>query len=145
MLGYFGNEAETRAVIEADGWLHTGDIAYADATGHFFIVDRRKDLIITAGYNVYPAEIERVLAGHPAVALVGVGPLPDPVKGEIACAYVVRREGAEVTEAELIDFSRDQLAAYKRPRRVVFTDTLPATSSGKIMRRKLAEASGLTG
>ena len=145
MLGYFGNEAETRAVIEADGWVHTGDIAYADATGHFFIVDRRKDLIITAGYNVYPAEIERVLAGHPAVALVGVGPLPDPVKGEIACAYVVRREGAEVTEAELIDFSRDQLAAYKRPRRVVFTDTLPATSSGKIMRRKLAEASGLTG
>jgi len=145
MLGYFGNEAETRAVIEADGWLHTGDIAYADATGHFFIVDRRKDLIITAGYNVYPAEIERVLAGHPAVALVGVGPLPDPVKGEIACAYVVRRAGAEVTEAELIDFSRDQLAAYKRPRRVVFTDTLPATSSGKIMRRKLAEASGLTG
>jgi len=144
MLGYFGNEAETRAVIEADGWLHTGDIAYADATGHFFIVDRRKDLIITAGYNVYPAEIERVLAGHPAVALVGVGPLPDPVKGEIACAYVVRREGAEVTEAELIDFSRDQLAAYKRPRRVIFTDTLPATSSGKIMRRKLAEASGLT-
>jgi len=144
MLGYFGNEAETRAVIEADGWLHTGDIAYADATGHFFIVDRRKDLIITAGYNVYPAEIERVLAGHPAVALVGVGPLPDPVKGEIACAYVVRREGAEVTEAELIDFSRDHLAAYKRPRRVIFTDTLPATSSGKIMRRKLAEASGLT-
>ena len=71
--------------------------------------------------------------------------LPDPVKGEIACAYVVRREGAEVTEAELIDFSRHQLAAYKRPRRVVFTDTLPATSSGKIMRRKLAEASGLTG
>jgi long-chain acyl-CoA synthetase len=145
MMGYFGNEAETRAVIETDGWLHTGDIAYADATGHFFIVDRRKDLIITAGYNVYPAEIERVLAGHPAVALVAVGPLPDPVKGEIACAYVVRREGAEVTEAELIDFSRDQLAAYKRPRRVVFVESLPATSSGKIMRRKLAESAGQAG
>jgi long-chain acyl-CoA synthetase len=76
MMGYFGNEAETRAVIEADGWLHTGDIAYADATGHFFVVDRRQDLIITAGYNVYPAEIERVLTGHPAVALVGSARCP---------------------------------------------------------------------
>src|SRR5258708_7932357 len=92
MMGYFGNEAETRAAIEADGWLHTGDIASADATGHFFIVDRRKDLIITGGYNIYPAEIERVLAGHPAVALVGVGPVPDPVKGELPCAYVVPRQ-----------------------------------------------------
>jgi len=140
MMGYFGNEAETRAAIEADGWLHTGDIASADATRHFFIVDRRKDLIITGGYNIYPAEIERVLAGHPAVALVGVGPVPDPVKGELPCAYVVPRQGARVTEAELIDFTHDQLAAYKRPRRVVFLSSLPATSSGKIMRRKLAEA-----
>ncbi len=140
MMGYFGNEAETAAVIEPDGWLHTGDIAYANPTGHFFIVDRRKDLIITAGYNVYPAEIERVLAGHPAVAMVAVGPVPDPVKGEIACAYVVPRQDARVTGTELIDFTRDQLAAYKRPRRVVFMESLPATSSGKIMRRKLAEA-----
>ena len=83
-------------MIEPDGWLHTGDIAYADSTGHFFIVDRRKDLIITAGYNVYPAEIERVLAAHPAVAMVAVGPVPDEVKGEVACAYVVRRPGTQV-------------------------------------------------
>jgi long-chain acyl-CoA synthetase len=140
MMGYFGNPEETARTIEPDGWLHTGDIAYADETGHFFVVDRRKDLIITAGYNVYPAEIERVLAGHPAVAMVAVGPVKDAIKGELACAYVVRREGAEVTGAELIDYTRDRLAAYKRPRQVVFLSSLPATSTGKIMRRKLADA-----
>jgi long-chain acyl-CoA synthetase len=140
MMGYYGNPAETAKTIEPDGWLHTGDIAYADETGHFFVVDRRKDLIITAGYNVYPAEIERVLAAHPAVAMVAVGPVKDEVKGELACAYVVRRAGVEVTEADLIDFTRDRLAAYKRPRQVVFLSSLPATSTGKIMRRKLADA-----
>lgn len=141
MMGYYGNPEETARTIEADGWLHTGDIAYADQSGHFFVVDRRKDLIITAGYNVYPAEIERVLSAHPAVAMVAVGPVHDAVKGELACAYVVRRDGAEVTADELIDFTRDRLAAYKRPRRVIFVSSLPATSTGKIMRRKLAEAS----
>jgi long-chain acyl-CoA synthetase len=139
MMGYFNNPRETAATIEADGWLHTGDIAYVDDTGHFFVVDRRKDLIITAGYNVYPAEIERVLATHPAVAMIAVGPVTDEVKGELACAYVVRREGANVTEEELIAFTAGQLAAYKRPRRVVFLSSLPVTSTGKIMRRKLAE------
>jgi long-chain acyl-CoA synthetase len=140
MMGYFGNPEETARTIEPDGWLHTGDIAYAGETGHFFVVDRRKDLIISAGYNVYPAEIERVLAGHPAVAMVAVGPVKDEIKGELACAYVVRREGAEVTGAELIDYTHDRLAAYKRPRQVVFPSSLPATSTGKIMRRKLADA-----
>jgi long-chain acyl-CoA synthetase len=140
MMGYYGNPEETAATIEPDGWLHTGDIAYGDETGHFFVVDRRKDLIITAGYNVYPAEIERVLSAHPAVAMVAVGPVPDEVKGELACAYVVTRGGAEVSAEELIDFTRGRLAAYKRPRQVVFLASLPATSTGKIMRRKLAEA-----
>jgi long-chain acyl-CoA synthetase len=145
MMGYFGNEAETRAVIETDGWLHTGDIAYVDATGHFFIVDRRKDLIITAGYNVYPAESSGCWPGTPPSPWSRWGRCPTRSRGEIACAYVVRREGAEVTKAELIDFSRDQLAAYKRPRRVVFVESLPATSSGKIMRRKLAKSAGQAG
>ena len=77
MLGYYGNEAATRATIEPDGWLHTGDIATRDEEGHFFIVDRRKDMIITGGFNVYPAEIERVVAAHPAVAMVAVGSVPD--------------------------------------------------------------------
>ncbi|MFF7777103.1 class I adenylate-forming enzyme family protein [Streptomyces tanashiensis] len=140
MMGYFGRPAETKEAIEPDGWLHTGDIAHVDNTGHFFVVDRRKDLIITAGYNVYPAEIERVISEHPSVAMVGVGAVPDDVKGELACAYIVRRPGAQVTEEEIADFTHDRLAAYKRPRQVVFVSSLPTTSSGKIMRRKLAEA-----
>lgn len=137
MIEYFGNPDATAQTIEPDGWLHTGDVAYVNETGHYFIVDRRKDMIITAGYNVYPAEIERVLAGHPAVALVAVGPVPDDVKGELAKAYVVLKEGATATEQEIIDFCDDKLAPYKRPRQVAFVPALPQTSTGKIMRREL--------
>jgi long-chain acyl-CoA synthetase len=137
MQGYYGNDKATRETIEPDGWLHTGDVAVADDAGYFCIVDRRKDMIITAGYNVYPAEIERVLAGHPAVAMSAVGPVSDEVKGELACAYVVLRPGAMATERELIDFCRPHLAAYKLPRSVQFVADLPKTSTGKIMRRKL--------
>jgi long-chain acyl-CoA synthetase len=137
MLGYYGNEAATAATIEPDGWLHTGDVAVADRDGRFFIVDRRKDMIITAGYNVYPAEIERVIAGHPAVAMVAVGSQADPVKGELARAYVVVRPGTDVTEAEIIEHCRPHLAAYKLPRSVRFVADLPKTSTGKIMRREL--------
>ena len=139
MLGYFGNDEATAATIDRDGWLHTGDIAYADDTGHFFIVDRRKDMIITAGYNIYPAEIERVLAGHPAVAMVAVGPIPDEVKGETARAYIVPAHDTTATAEELIDYCRGRLAAYKVPRSIQFVTTLPQTSTGKIMRRKLAD------
>ena len=137
MLGYHGNPQATAETIEPDGWLHTGDIATMDATGHVFVVDRRKDMIITGGYNVYPAEIERVLAAHPAVAMVAAGPVPDPVKGELACAYVVLAPGASATEDELIAFAGGSLAAYKRPRLVRFVDDLPTTSTGKVMRREL--------
>jgi long-chain acyl-CoA synthetase len=137
MQGYFGNEKATKAAIEPDGWLHTGDVATADEDGHFRIVDRRKDMIITAGYNVYPAEIERVLAGHPAVAMSAVGPITDEVKGELARAYVVLRPNAKATEAELIEFCRPHLATYKLPRSVRFVPDLPKTSTGKIMRREL--------
>ena len=137
MLGYFNNPAATAETIEPDGWLHTGDIATIDATGHVFVVDRKKDMIITGGYNVYPAEIERVLAAHPAVAMVAAGPVPDPVKGEIACAYVVLTGAATATEQDLIDYARERLAAYKRPRIIRFVRSLPATSTGKIMRREL--------
>ncbi len=140
MLGYYGNDEATANTIDADGWLHTGDVAYADEAGHFFIVDRRKDMIITAGYNVYPAEIERVLAAHPAVAMVAVGPVPDEVKGETARAYVVRAEGVAATAEELIDYCRGNIAAYKVPRSVRFVTALPQTSTGKIMRRELARS-----
>lgn len=138
MLGYHDNPAATAETIEPDGWLHTGDIATMDDTGHVFIVDRRKDMIISGGYNIYPAEIERVLSAHPDVALVAAGPVPDAVKGELPCAYVVRVPGSTVTEEELADFAGTRLAAYKRPRLFCFVDALPTTSSGKVMRRALA-------
>jgi long-chain acyl-CoA synthetase len=136
MEGYFNNTEATAKAIEVDGWLHTGDIATMNETGHVFIVDRLKDLIITGGYNIYPAEIERVLSSHPGVALVAVGSVPDEVKGELACAYVVRNT-VEVTESELMEFAAEHLAAYKRPRMVRFVEDLPKTSSGKVMRREL--------
>ncbi|MFE2487694.1 class I adenylate-forming enzyme family protein [Streptomyces mirabilis] len=139
MLGYYGNGQATADTIDKDGWLHTGDVAYADEAGHFFVVDRRKDMIITAGYNVYPAEIERVLAAHIDVAMVAVGGVPDDIKGETARAYVVLAPGATVTGEELIEYCRGRLAAYKVPRSVQFVATLPQTSTGKIMRRKLTD------
>ena len=137
MLGYYGNEKATAEAIEPDGWLHSGDLCKMDADGYFYIVDRKKDMILTAGYNIYPAEIERVIVGHPAVAMVGVGPKPDPHKGEIAKAYIVLRAGASADAAEIIEHCRKHLAAYKVPREVMFVPALPTTSSGKIMRREL--------
>jgi long-chain acyl-CoA synthetase len=137
MQGYHGNERATSETIEPDGWLHTGDLARMDEDGYVYVVDRKKDMILTAGYNVYPAEIERVLGVHPAVAMVAVGPLRDEAKGELAKAYVVVKPDATATEAELIAFCRSELAAYKVPRAVQFVDDLPKTSTGKIMRREL--------
>ena len=137
MLGYYGNDQATRAAIEPDGWMHTGDIATRDDEGRYFIVDRRKDLIITGGFNVYPAEIERVIASHPAVAMVAAGPVPDQTHGELARAYVVLRPGAAATETEIIEHCRPHLAAYKLPRSVRFVPDLPKTSTGKVMRREL--------
>lgn len=137
MDGYYGNEEATAATIEPDGWLHTGDLASMDADGRIFIVDRKKDMILTAGYNVYPAEIERVIGSHPAVAMVAVGACPDEAKGEIAKAYIVLKDGAEATADEIVAACRDELAAYKVPRAVQFVADLPKTSTGKIMRREL--------
>jgi long-chain acyl-CoA synthetase len=108
-----------------------------DADGYFYIVDRKKDMILTAGYNIYPAEIERVIAAHPAVAMVGVGAKPDATKGEIAKAYIVLKAGASADAAGMIEHCRQHLAAYKVPREVQFVPALPMTSSGKIMRREL--------
>ena len=137
MMGYFNDEEKTREALEPDGWLHTGDLGTMDPDGCVFIVDRKKDMILTAGYNVYPAEIERVLAAHPAVALAAVGKLPDEIKGEIAKAYIVLKTDTTCTEDEIITFCHQSLAAYKCPRKVQFVDDVPRTSTGKIMRRAL--------
>ena len=137
MQGYYGNEQATRDTIEPDGWLHTGDVASMDEDGCVFIVDRKKDMIITAGFNVYPAEIERIVAGHPDVALVAVGSIPDEEKGELAKAYIVPKTGASPNADDIITYCREHLAAYKVPRAVQFVDDLPKTSTGKVMRREL--------
>jgi long-chain acyl-CoA synthetase len=136
-LGYYGRPDWTADAIDAEGWLHTGDVAYANDDGYFFVVDRLKDMLITGGYNVYPAEIERVVSSHPSVAMVAVGRVPDDLKGEVARAYVVLRPGAQATEREIVDHCRPHLAAYKLPRSVRFVEDLPKTSTGKIMRREL--------
>jgi len=137
MQGYYGNERATRETIEPDGWLHTGDLARIDVDGYIHVIDRKKDMILTAGYNIYPAELERVIAAHPAVAMVAVGSQPDELKGEIAKAYIVLKTGSQVEEERILSFCRERLAAYKVPRQVQFVADLPKTSTGKIMRRQL--------
>ena len=142
MQGYYGNDEATLEAIEDDGWLHSGDLASMDEDGYVFIVDRKKDMILTAGYNVYPAELERVIAGHPTVALVAVGPRGDELKGEIAKAYIVLKTGAEGDADDIIAFCRNELAAYKVPREIQFVADLPKTSTGKVMRRELHTLDG---
>ncbi len=137
MQGYFGDESATRETIEPDGWMHTGDIAYRDAEGYYYVVDRKKDMINTAGFKVWPAEIEHVVAAHSSVAMVAVGGVADELKGEIAKAYVVLKSGTSPDPELILDLCRKQLAAYKVPRAIQFVADLPKTSSGKIMRREL--------
>ncbi|BCW35861.1 long-chain-fatty-acid--CoA ligase [Arthrobacter sp. StoSoilA2] len=139
MQGYFNNPKATAEAIDADGWLHTGDVATRNAVGHFFVIDRLKDMILTGGYNVYPAEIERVMIEHDSVGLVAVGSVPDAIKGEVAHAYIVLAPGHRGDAQQLLDFARGRLAAYKVPRAIHFVDTLPTTSSGKLTRRNLRE------
>ena len=140
MDGYFNNPAATREALTDDGWLKTGDIVRRDRDGYLYVLDRRKDLIITAGYNIYPAELEHVIAAHPAVAMVAVVGVADPVKGELAKAFVVLKAGAALDAQQLLAHCRGALASYKVPRQVEFVADLPQTSTGKIMRRALREA-----
>jgi long-chain acyl-CoA synthetase len=136
MLGYWKRAEETAEVLH-DGWLLTGDMAVMDDEGYFTIVDRKKDLIITGGYNIYPREVEEVLFAHPKVQDVAVAGVPDPYRGETVKAYVVPRDGVEVTAEEIRAFAKQRLAAYKVPRLVEFRDELPKTVIGKVLRRAL--------
>ncbi|MFY9972171.1 MAG: hypothetical protein WAK41_22460 [Roseiarcus sp.] len=142
MQGYWGNEKATREAVEPDGWLHTGDLATMDEDGAVFIVDRKKDMINTGGFKVFPAEIERVIAAHASVAMVAVGGQPDELKGEIAKAYVVLKPGAPADAEGILALCRAELAAYKAPRAIQFVADLPKTSTGKIMRRELRKLDG---
>jgi long-chain acyl-CoA synthetase len=139
MQEYFGNPQATRATIEPDGWLHTGDIVRQDADGYFYVVDRAKEVIVTGGYNVYPAEVERVIAEHPAVALVAVAAAKCEIKGQVPKAFIVSKNGTRCTAEEIIEHCRPRLAPYKVPRAVEFLNDLPKTSTGKILRRVLAD------
>ncbi|HET9985901.1 MAG TPA: long-chain fatty acid--CoA ligase [Longimicrobiales bacterium] len=137
MSGYFRDPEATARVFDAEGYLHTGDLARVDDEGYFSIVDRLKDMYISGGENVYPAEVEGVLYRHPAVAMCAVVGVPDERWGEVGRAFVVLRVGASATEAELIDHARSHLARYKLPRSVVFLDRLPVSGAGKILKREL--------
>ncbi|MFF9625117.1 long-chain fatty acid--CoA ligase [Streptomyces griseosporeus] len=141
MKGYWNLPEATAAAIP-DGWLRTGDLARRDEDGYLYIVDRKKDLVIRGGYNVYPREIEEVLHEHPAVALAAVLGVPDERLGEEVAAAVVLRPGAEATAEELQQFVRDRVAAYKYPRKVWLTDTLPMGPSGKILKREITAPAG---
>jgi long-chain acyl-CoA synthetase len=142
MLGYYHQPQETAAVLK-DGWFKTGDIAYLDADGYCFIVDRKKDLINVGGFKVYPREVEEVLFQHPGVADAAVVGVPDPDLGEVVRAFVVKKPGATVTSDELIQFVRERVAHYKAPRVVEFRTALPRSGVQKVLRRELrAEAMG---
>jgi long-chain acyl-CoA synthetase len=136
MKGYY-NKPEATAEALRDGWLHTGDLAYRDEDGYFFIVDRKKDLVIRGGYNVYPREIEEVLFDHPAVAAAAVIGKPDPKLGQEVLAFVVAKEGASVEPEEVIAHCKERLAAYKYPREVRIIDELPTGPTGKVLKKEL--------
>ncbi len=137
MKGYWGRPDETAAALSADGWLRTGDLGRIDQDGELFIVDRVKDLIIRGGYNVYPAEVEEVLYGHPDIVAAAVIGVPHEHYGEEVAAVVVRRPGATLTEGEVTAWARERLSAYKIPRLVTFADALPLGPSGKILKRAI--------
>jgi enoyl-CoA hydratase/carnithine racemase len=140
MRGYLNRPDATAETIDGEGWLHTGDLVTLDDQGNVFIAGRCKEMIITAGYNIYPSEVEAAIAAHPAVEMVAVGKEPDPEKGEIAVAYVVTKPGEKVLRGEIEQAARDRLAPYKAPRKVLFVEDLPKGSSGKVMRNRLHEA-----
>ncbi len=136
MKGYWNDPEETAAVLK-DGWLYTGDYAKRDEDGYFFIVDRKKDLIKYKGYSVFPREVEDVIYEHPAVKVAAVVGVPDEESGEMPKAFIVLKEGVEVTEDEMIEFVRERVAPYKRIRAAEFRDELPMTLVGKVLKKDL--------
>jgi len=138
MQGYWKRPKETANVLSADGWLHTGDIGYMDENGYVQIVDRKKDMILVSGFNVYPNDVEDVIATHPGVHEVGVIGIPDAKSGEVVAAIVVKSDPS-LTEETLKAYCREELTNYKRPKYIFFTGELPKTNVGKILRRELRE------
>jgi len=139
MRGYLDDPEATAAAIDGDGWLHTGDVGVVDEQGNVRITDRIKDMFIAGGFNAYPAEIENTLCFHPAIAQAAVIGVPDERLGEVAMAFVILRPGAELTEDELIQWSRKEMANFKVPRYVRVVDALPLNATGKVLKYELRE------
>ena len=138
LKGYFKNP-EATATAFRNGWFHTGDIGYRDAEGFYYIVDRKSDMIIRGGENIYPREIDEVLYEHPAVAAAAAIGIPDPLYGEEVAAFIVLKDGMKVDEADVITFCRERLADYKCPKTVRFVDEIPKGPTGKLLKRELAK------
>jgi HIP---CoA ligase len=139
MVGYLDDPEATAETIDADGWLHTGDIGTMDERGYVVITDRKKDMFITGGFNAYPAEIENALLRHPAIASAAVVGVPDERMGEVGWAFVIPRSGTEVDPDEVIAWARDEVANFKVPRRVVVVDAFPLNASGKVLKYELRD------
>jgi long-chain acyl-CoA synthetase len=136
MKGYLNSPKESSEALRG-GWLHTGDMAYRDEDGYFFIVDRKKEMILTGGFNIYPREVEEVLFTHEKVAEAAVVGIPDMEKGEIAKAFIVLKEGQTAVPEEIMEFCRTRMAAYKAPRQAEFIKALPRNAAGKVLKRVL--------
>jgi long-chain acyl-CoA synthetase len=136
--GYWRREEINKEIFK-NGWFHSGDLGYLDEDGYLYIVDRKQDLIITGGQNIYPAEVEEVIYTHPKVSMAAVIGVPDKIKGELAKAYIVLKEGEVATEEEIINFVRERIAKFKAPRMVEFVDSFPLGPTGKILKRTLRE------
>jgi acyl-CoA synthetase (AMP-forming)/AMP-acid ligase II len=142
MQGYFEDPDATAETIDADGWLHTGDIGVMDEAGNVRITDRLKDMYVVGGFNAYPAEVEQVLATHPAIADSAVVGVPDERLGEVGMAFVVVRPGARVDPDEVVAFARERMANFKVPRHVEVVDALPRNASGKVLKFELRQKAG---
>jgi acyl-CoA synthetase (AMP-forming)/AMP-acid ligase II len=142
MKGYLDDESETAVTIDADGWLHTGDIAIMDDAGYVRITDRTKDMFIVGGFNAYPAEIENLMLANESIAQVAVVGVPDERMGEVGVAFVVPRPGTTIDADELIAWSRERMANFKAPRRVVVVDELPLNATGKVLKYELRARAG---
>jgi fatty-acyl-CoA synthase len=139
MKGYYKNEEATKEAIDADGWLHTGDLAVMDEKGYCKITGRLKDMIIRGGENIYPREIEEFLYSHPKIVDVQVVGIPDEVYGEEVLAWIILKEGETTTEDEIKEFCSGKISKHKIPRFIAFTDSYPMTASGKIQKYRLRE------
>lgn len=137
MKGYVGDYQATSETLDSEGWLKTGDLCYFDSDGFLYIVDRLKELIKYKAYQVPPAELEHILQSIPEIADAAVVPYPDKVAGQIPMAYVVRKPGSSITETQIMDFVAQQVAPYKKIRRVAFINAIPKSPAGKILRREL--------